>query len=141
MAPSMTEWSKVLIHPLGLIGFVLFLLFGLLGRAKRNAERRWILPVALAAAAVALLGGIGLAYWEVTNQNRAPVASSPSSASPSQQVNKANQATTSGNNSPIVEDTQSSSVSITYSGSGHPERKESRTKKPVATKANQQKTQ
>jgi hypothetical protein len=65
MATPTNEWTKVLVHPLGLTGYVLFLLFGLLARTKRRDEKRWLFPAALAAAGIALVGGLGLAYLEI----------------------------------------------------------------------------
>lgn len=84
--PSM-EWTKVLIHPLGLAGYTLFLLFGLLARAKHRDERRWILPAALIAAAMALFGGLGLAYQDVDRGAREKLAIHPApSPTPATQV-------------------------------------------------------
>lgn len=80
MANPTIQWAKVLIHPLGLAGYTLFLLFGLLARSKRRDERRWILPAALVATGVALLGGIGLAYRDVSHSLRTPVTAIPPSA-------------------------------------------------------------
>jgi hypothetical protein len=133
MSPSTIEWTKVLTHPLGLTGYVLFLLFGFLSRVKRKGERRWILPITLAAAGVALLGGIGLAYWEVTHQERAAVGPSANTAVPEQQPKTENQTSTSGDNSPIVQGVQGGSVSINYSGA-QTEQKRSPDKKPILKK-------
>jgi hypothetical protein len=58
----MGEWTKVVTQPLGLAGFALFLIFGLVARVKRNDERRWISFVSIVMAVVALVGGLGLAY-------------------------------------------------------------------------------
>ena len=55
----LTAWPMV-----AALAPVVLLLFGLLGAVKRRDERRWILPTALVAAAIALLGGLGLAYHE-----------------------------------------------------------------------------
>jgi disulfide bond formation protein DsbB len=66
-----------LVHPLGLAGYALFLVFGLLARATRRDERRWILPVALAAAGIALFGGIGLAYQDVDHAAHQKSAAQP----------------------------------------------------------------
>jgi hypothetical protein len=61
----MTAWVKVVTDPLGLAGFALFLVFSYLARTKRNDERRWIVRVAIALAAITLTGGFLLAYLRV----------------------------------------------------------------------------
>jgi hypothetical protein len=73
MAYPTAEWTKVLVHPLGLVGYALFLLFGLVARAKRRDERRWLLPAVLTAAAAALFGGLGLAYRDVDHKDQETV--------------------------------------------------------------------
>lgn len=73
MVNPTAEWTKVVFHPLGLVGYVLFLIFGLIARVKRKDEKRWLLPSVLIAAAVALLGGLGLAYRDVERQTEATV--------------------------------------------------------------------
>ncbi|HEV2990205.1 MAG TPA: hypothetical protein VG759_17305 [Candidatus Angelobacter sp.] len=79
MASPSTEWTKVLIHPLGLVGYVLFLLFGLIARAKRRDEKRWLYPAVLAAAGIALVGALGLAYLEVNHKAHEAVIVIPAS--------------------------------------------------------------
>jgi hypothetical protein len=64
----MGEFTKVVTQPLGLAGFALFLIFGLVARVKRNDERRWIFPVSLVMAVAALVGGLGLAYRHDANK-------------------------------------------------------------------------
>ncbi|KAA6458179.1 hypothetical protein DYQ86_19855 [Acidobacteria bacterium AB60] len=62
----MTDWTKVVVQPLGLAGFALFLVFGLVARLKRGASRRWLSPVAIAMACLALVGGLALAWVNAT---------------------------------------------------------------------------
>lgn len=92
MANPTVEWTKVLIHPLGLAGYVLFLVFGLVARAKRRDEKRWLFPAALAAGGLALMGALGLAYLEVDHQQREKLTvlpkPSPTPVSSSTQVIK-----------------------------------------------------
>lgn len=64
----MSEWIKVVTHPLGLAGFVLFLVFGALGKIKSKDERRWLAPAAFGLAAVCLLGCVLLAYQQTSAQ-------------------------------------------------------------------------
>jgi hypothetical protein len=58
----MHDWAKVVVQPLGLAGFALFLVFGSIARAKSGDQRRWLAPVAVAMACFALIGGLALAY-------------------------------------------------------------------------------
>ena len=61
---QMSKWAEVVVHPLGLAGFALFLVFMLLAGTMRRSERRWVVPVAVAMAVIGLVGGLGLAYWQ-----------------------------------------------------------------------------
>jgi hypothetical protein len=81
MVNPTSEWTKVLIHPLGLVGYTLFLLFGLLARVKRHDERRWILRSSLLAAGIALLGGVGLAFRNVDHKAHEAVVAQPAATS------------------------------------------------------------
>jgi hypothetical protein len=65
MGHATSEWTKALTHPLGLAGYVLFFLFGLLALVKPRDHRRWLVPAVLFAASIALLGGLGLVYLDV----------------------------------------------------------------------------
>jgi hypothetical protein len=58
----MTDWTKVVTHPLGLAGFALFLAFSYIGKAKPQRAPVWLTSSAYILALVALVGGIGLAY-------------------------------------------------------------------------------
>lgn len=122
MTSSVNEWVKVLIHPLGLTGYALFLLFGLMARAKRRNERRWILPVTLLGACMALAGGIGLAYRDTSRTAQDPVkslsAASPSMAQQPQQDERIQQRS-SGANSPNVQGTEGD-VTFTYGTDSQP---------------------
>ncbi|MBX3671264.1 MAG: hypothetical protein KF778_22940 [Rhodocyclaceae bacterium] len=59
------NFLQVLIHPLGLAGLALFLVFGVLSR--KRAAPRWWPKAALSLAAFALVGGLGLAFFQVSN--------------------------------------------------------------------------
>lgn len=114
MADPAINWTKVLTHPLGLGGYALFLLFGLLARIKRKEERRWILPSALAAAGVALLGGIGLAYHDINQQGRQTMAAPVPAPQPVlQQMNERDSQRSAGTKSPNVQGVQGD-VTINY---------------------------
>lgn len=60
-ALAMNEWAKVVTNPLGLAGFALFLIFGLIAKVKRSDEKRWITRVAACMAIAALAGGVAIA--------------------------------------------------------------------------------
>ena len=68
----MKEWTDIVTSPLGIVGYVLCLIFGFLGQAKRGDKRRWMAPAAFILAAVALIGGLGLA-WAQLRENATAV--------------------------------------------------------------------
>lgn len=71
MEVPLSEWIKVVTNPLGLCGFALFLVFGALARARRLRERRWVAPAAVSLAALALMGGLALAWAQVRSDSNA----------------------------------------------------------------------
>lgn len=99
-----SEWAKVATEPLGLVGFGLFLVFGYLAKVKRQDERRWLSPVAMALAAIALIGGLGLAYLQVPKPQPSPdlVRNNNAQAPNRQQTNQVKQSS-SGAGSPNVQ--------------------------------------
>ncbi len=58
----MSAWTDVVTHPLGLVGFSLFLLFTLLARRRRDSQ--WVMAVFLVLATVTLFAGLGFAYMK-----------------------------------------------------------------------------
>src|SRR5205809_340171 len=120
MADPAIDWTRVLTHPLGLVGYVLFLLFGLVAGLKRRDERRWILPAALVAAGVALLGGLDLAFRDVDHKAHEAVIAQPATTSSpaSKQQNTHVSQTSSGAGSPNVQGVQGD-VTITGDQSGN----------------------
>lgn len=64
----MSDWTRVVTDPLGIAGFALFLVFGLLARLKAGRERRWLSRASIILASVALLGGLSLAYIRLTRE-------------------------------------------------------------------------
>jgi hypothetical protein len=66
----MSEWVEVVTQPLGLVGFGLFLVFGYLGKVKRQDERRGLSRIAFTLAALALIGGLGIAYVQIPRPKR-----------------------------------------------------------------------
>lgn len=126
----MQDWTKVVTEPLGLGGFALFLVFGVLARAKRADERRWLAPMAMGMAVLALAGGLILAMLKTTGEsarraNPAPSAQAPAPAQVNQQVEQK----TTGAGSPAVQGVQGD-VTITVDQSG-----DTWKKKPVPRKA------
>ncbi len=91
----MQEWTKVVTEPLGLAGFALFLVFGVLARIKRDDERRWLGPLAMAMAVVALTGGLALAYLKTPPQTAPQAIAGPAAKSvPTTQTNLVDQKST-----------------------------------------------
>jgi hypothetical protein len=78
----MQEWVKVVVQPLGLAGFALFLVFGLIARAKRNDQRKWLSTAAVGMAFVALIGGMTLAFVHERSQMAAAAAAAAAAAKP-----------------------------------------------------------
>ena len=69
----MKDWVEVVTNPLGLAGFALFVVFGLLARRGAAGGNRWLAPAAVAMAFVALVGGLVLAYRQLpVGQGAAP---------------------------------------------------------------------
>jgi hypothetical protein len=109
----MHEWTKVLTNPLGLIGFALFLVFGLFAKLKQRDERRWLFSLAIVMAFIALLGGLGLAYLQIQGTSAAVSTQRSNSApAPVQQQTNQIQQTSTGPGSPNVQGVQGS-VTIT----------------------------
>ena len=81
MVGSLGSWTKVVMQPLGLAGFALFLVFGLIANRKRKAPHNWLFPAALGMAVLALIGGISLSYVQMTQR-----AAAASKATPPSQV-------------------------------------------------------
>jgi hypothetical protein len=113
----MSTWTQVVTHPLGLAGFVLFLIFGYLARSKRQDEHRWLAPVAFAIAAGALIGGLFLAYVQVPKPVPPSVQISQPPAAAPQQTNQQVQQTSTGNGSPNLQGVQGD-VTITVDQNG-----------------------
>ena len=102
----MQDWTKVVTEPLGLAGFALFLVFGVLSRVKRHDERRWLGPLAIAMAVLALTGGLTLAYLKRPPQAAPQTISVPAAqATPKTQTNLVDQKST-GAGSPNVQGVQ-----------------------------------
>ena len=54
----MRYWTKVVVYPLGLAGFALFVLYLI---SNKQQLPQWLIPTAVMAA---LLGGLLLAFWD-----------------------------------------------------------------------------
>lgn len=59
------QWTGVLVHPLGLVGIALALVFGVLGLKFKGRERPWFLPAAMILAGMVMVGGLYLAYTQI----------------------------------------------------------------------------
>lgn len=93
----MSEWTKVVTDPLGLAGFALFLVFGLVAKTRKSSERRWLTPVAVCLAIAALLGGLTLSY--IKSSATSATAAKPQIQQPNLQVRQ----TSTGPGSPNVQ--------------------------------------
>ena len=88
----MDAWAKVVSEPLGLAGFALFLIFAYLGKTKAGDKRKWISPVAFLCAAFTLVGGLSLAYLQITKPAPPPPAAKETApAPPAPQINHVTQ--------------------------------------------------
>lgn len=101
----MQDWTKVVTEPLGLAGFALFLVFGVFSRIKRDNERKWLGPLAMAMAILALTGGLTLAYLKRAPQAAPPVTTAPAGSTSKTQTNQVQQTST-GAGSPNVQGVQ-----------------------------------
>jgi hypothetical protein len=101
----MNEWAKVVTEPLGLAGFALFLIFTYLGKTKQADHRKWLSPMAFGCAAITLVGGLTLAYLQITKPTQAPASLSKPAPPPIQQTNQVQQLST-GQGSPNVQGVQ-----------------------------------
>ena len=126
---SITQWTEVVTHPLGLAGFALFLVFVLLARTKKRAERRWVVPVAIGMAVIALVGGLGLAYWQSREPKTADLPqTTPSAGQAAPQGGSSVQQETHGDASPAVADVEGD-VTISISQTEEQEPSEGEKKK------------
>jgi len=79
----MSEWTKVVTHPFGLAAFALFLVFLLVSRTTNATDKPWLNMMFILMAFVALVGGIGLAYWQTSTPAPLPGGiAQPSQAPP-----------------------------------------------------------
>ena len=97
---------RLVTHPLGLVGYALALVFGLIGRFGPSDRWPWLLPAAIALAAVSVVGGLLLARVQIQAKAAKPRgAQTASAAAGATQV-------TSGDQSPAIQD--AGNVNINY---------------------------
>jgi hypothetical protein len=74
-----TSWLKAITDPLGLAGYALSLLFGVVTYTvkQRKPRNSWIAPAGFILAAACILGGIGLAYQRQITSFSAPATQTP----------------------------------------------------------------
>ena len=111
----MASWRSAVVHPLGLAGYALACVFGLLAKFGPTAQYAWLAPIAVAMAVVALIGGLLVA---VLKRPAAKAKSPKGSDEPS--LSMAAQSTTGGQSPAIV--SLKGPVSINY-GAKLPENK------------------
>jgi disulfide bond formation protein DsbB len=123
----MHDWAKVL------TGFALFLVFGALSRIKRDKERRWLGPLAVAMAVLALTGGLTLAYLKSTAQAAPKTVSAPAVQPISKTQTNVVEQTTTGAGSPAVQGVQGD-VTISVDQSSGTWKEKSPPRKKAASK-------
>jgi hypothetical protein len=100
------EWAKVVVNPLGLAGFALFLIFlSLLRMTRKRAGQRWLVTVFIVSALVCLFGGLGLSYKEISRSSNASEQKSRPEPQLRQDTKQVQQNTT-GAGSPAVQGVQ-----------------------------------
>jgi hypothetical protein len=104
---NMHHWTEILVHPIGLAGYALCLVFGLFAKLKQRNERHWLFRAAISMALIALVGGLTLAYVEVKSSDLGASQPARESSKPSsqQQINQIQQTST-GQGSPNIQGVQ-----------------------------------
>jgi hypothetical protein len=103
----MASWQSAVVHPLGLAGYALACMFGLLAKFGPTTQYPWLAPVAVAMAFVALLGGLLIALRNKSKPAK-PVDAGAKSATQATQA-------THGKQSPAIANVKGA-VSIDYGG-------------------------
>jgi hypothetical protein len=103
----MEKLPKIVTHPLGLAGYALALVFGLIGTLGPSNDISWLVPAAIALATVCIIGGLVLANGQVSKVRKSspPVASTTGVTQHTQ-----------GDQSPAISGT-SGDVSLSYENS------------------------
>jgi hypothetical protein len=71
------NWSDVITHPLGLVAYALALVFGVVGVRIAARNKPWFFPVAIAMAALVIVGGLFLAYQDIKSKAISATLKSP----------------------------------------------------------------
>lgn len=130
----MSDWTKVVTNPLGLAGFALFLVFGFLAKLKQRDVRRWLAPVAIVMAVIALVAGLSLAYVQVRRLPPVSPVRTQSTPAPCQQQNIQFDQKTPGAGSPAVNCVQGPVTITVDQSSGETEKKKAQENKPEERK-------
>jgi len=101
---------KLVTHPLGLAGYALALVFGLIGKLGPSDRWPWLLPAAIALAGVSVVGGLLLAKVQL----HAQAAKAPSKQTQAAASAGTTQVTT-GDQSPAI--SGAGDVTISYGDS------------------------
>lgn len=99
------HWEKILSDPLGLSGYALFLVFGVVTYVikQRKPANRWVVPSGFILAALCIIGGITIAYRREQKPSPTQPGPAPASAStqpatpPSMHIDKVEQKVSGGN--------------------------------------------
>lgn len=96
------KWIEVIQHPLGLAGFALFLVFIFLPKMSQKKNPPWLPKAAYTMALVALLSGIGLAFWQSQTKESSDVPKAPTTTTAPAVPPTRTELETSGDKSPAV---------------------------------------
>jgi hypothetical protein len=105
----MASWRSAVVHPLGLAGYALACVFALFARFGPTDQYPWLMPVAVAMAVIALMGGLLIAALQKPAAKR-----KSSKAGDGLPLSMGEQSTT-GDQSPAVVSLKGP-VSISYGG-------------------------
>jgi hypothetical protein len=100
---------KPITHPLGLVGYALALVFGLIAKFGPSDRYPWLFPAAIALAAVSIIGGLLLAKVQINAQ------AAKTHGKPAQSAAAGVTQFTAGDQSPAISNT--GDVNITYGDS------------------------
>jgi hypothetical protein len=130
----MTPWTKVVTDPLGLAGFALFLIFGLVAKLTNKSERQWVSRTAVVAAVFTLVSCLALAFLRTTRSMPQPAGKNVTAGTTSSQQSNEVHQSTSGPGSPAVQGVQGNVTVVVDQSSGQPSPGKTKVVTSTATK-------
>lgn len=110
---NVSSWVNVVTDPLGLAGFALFLIFGLVAKVGSSKGQQWVAMAAVLMAVIALIGGMLLSLQSNKAVQQPVSVTSPVSQPESGEASQ----TTHGEQSPAVQNVDGS-VTINIGSQG-----------------------